>query len=237
MKDKQQYNSFSLEQHSTPKVRSKKITEENVLRSDGSIAKHLVVDAGEERDVSFIKLFATFDDAGGDEHGPMDAMKELSSAASKIWLSIILTMDHKNIFCASMDDIMSDTRLSRGTVVKGIREIIEKKLLRKIPKMQSVYMINPRIASRVSPKYRTALETAWETGNIRKIESDMRAIDAKKREVTRQNAEKCRMAGLRKNITIPDLDDARTEDEEYEILHRKSLEEIVEASISRGEVI
>lgn len=233
MKNEQQYSSFGALEQPTPKVRAKKMTEEDVLRSDGTVAKHIVVDAREERDVDFIKVFSTIDEGGG----TMEIMKDLSSAGSKIWLWVLLTMDHKNVFCASIDDIMSETRLSRGTVIKGVREIVEAGLLRKVPKMQSVYLVNPRFASRLSPRYRQALESAWNTGNIRKIESNMRAIDAKKREITRENAEKCRAAGLQKNITVPELDDARTEDEEYEILHKKSLEEIVERSVERKTVI
>jgi len=204
-------------------TRAKKITEESVLRSDGSKHKLLVIDSANEKSIDFIKV----------QRGGVDM--QYTPYEALLLLTFLKTMRHDNIIISSIDDIKADTGIGRNSVMNALEGLRNKNIIRNI--RQSVYMINPLVASSVSPQYLPALKKAWKSGKIQQIESDMRAIDAKKREITRQNAEKCRAAGLQKHITVPELDDARNEDEEYEILHKKSLEEIVMASISRGEVI
>jgi hypothetical protein len=64
----------------------------------------------------------------------------------------------------------------------------------------------------------------------------MRKIDAQKRAATAENAKTCRAAGLVKTTTIPELDDASPEDQEY-ILRREALRELFERARELGEVV
>ena len=217
-----QYNRKTPEQ----KVRARKMAEEKVLRSDGSVGRHIVVSDTDTKSVDFIKLHVA------QEVNKM--LLSLSPGATKVWTWAYLKMDFKNVCIATMDEIALDVGQSKKTVEQSVAELERGGFIKRI--VRSVYMVNPKLASRVSPRYVQALYNAWSSGKISVIESDMRKIDAQKRALTTENAKACRNAGLTKTVTLPELDDASPEDQEY-LLRRAALTELFERARELGEVI
>lgn len=218
-----QYNNILPSGQVAPKIRSKKIAEEDVLRSDGSVARHIVVSPTEARDADFVKIYTSFSDSEGGL--AVTNVCDLSPSATKILMWALMTMGHANVVIAPQEKIQTETQMSKNTVRKGLNELEKGFFIRRIPKTSGVYLVNPHVASRIKNKYAPLLEKAWKTGDVGGLDVDIRMVNAKEKEVTRENARKCAEAGLIKNKTVPDLDYAMTLEEEREILQQKKAEE------------
>lgn len=216
-------NKFSAQAQNETKTRAKKLTEELALRSDGSTQRVLVIDRTEKALVDFI----AFHRGGVDMH--------YTPYESSILLTFLRLMRHDNVVIGSVESLIKETGIGKNSLIKALKTLRARFVISKIS--QGVYMVNPKIATMVSAQYLPILEKAWANQNVSHIERDMRALDKEKRDVTRENARKCREAGLVNNVTVPELDDAKDENEEYWILHQKSLEEVLQGCIERGEVI
>lgn len=199
-KSTNQYNNFFPLGQVSPRIRSKKIAEEDVLRSDGSVARHIVVSPTETRDADFVKVYTTSTLEGGIV---VASVCDLSPSATKLLMWFLMTMGHTNVIVAPLEKIQNETRMSKNTVRKGLAELEQGFFIRRIPRTLGVFLVNPRVASRVKKKYVPLLEKAWVSGDVAKLETNIRQVDALEREATQENARKCREAGLNSTFAGP----------------------------------